>query len=239
MSDVISAEPGIHHSDVPAGNPVCPVCGRESADGLVDFNSLADDLKGIVAANPPGGALLSTVCPRCIALFERALAQLRADSVIVEQGGKVLPTPLRLDADHRFTGRGVTIAFLDSGFYAHPDLTTPDSRILAYHNIVPRADSTLTTTDPASWHGMMTSVVAAGNGAKSRGFYRSIAPDSNVVLVKVSKSGHISERNIKRGLEWVLAHRAEYNIRVVNISAGGDDEASYLTNPLCQTVERA
>ncbi|MBA3714680.1 MAG: serine protease, partial [Pyrinomonadaceae bacterium] len=39
-----------------------------------------------------------------------------------------------MDADARFTGRGVTIAFLDSGFYAHPDLTTPHNRILAYHN---------------------------------------------------------------------------------------------------------
>ena len=29
----------------------------------------------------------------------------------------------RLGADERFTGRGVTIAFLDAGFYAHADLT--------------------------------------------------------------------------------------------------------------------
>jgi len=28
-----------------------------------------------------------------------------------------------MNADERFTGRGVTIAFLDSGFYAHDDLT--------------------------------------------------------------------------------------------------------------------
>jgi len=30
---------------------------------------------------------------------------------------QALPTPLRLDADERFRGRGITIAFLDSGFY--------------------------------------------------------------------------------------------------------------------------
>ena len=156
-----------------------------------------------------------------------------------QQGGRVLPTPLRLDADERFAGRGVTIAFLDSGFYAHPDLTTPHNRILAYHNIMPDSQSTLETADPASWHGMMTSVVAAGNGTLSKGFYRSIAPEANVVLVKISTSGRIPERNIRRGLEWVMRHRREYDIRIVNISAGGDDQESYLSNALCKTVERA
>jgi serine protease AprX len=37
----------------------------------------------------------------------------------------VLPTPIRLNADGVRTGEGVTIAFLDSGFYPHPDLTEP------------------------------------------------------------------------------------------------------------------
>ncbi|HEY0080819.1 MAG TPA: S8 family serine peptidase [Pyrinomonadaceae bacterium] len=239
MPDTISLEPSAHHSDVPAGRPVCSVCGRESADGLVSLDSISDEIKPIVAANAPGGALVSSLCPRCVNLFERAWIQLRADAAIFEQGGRVLPTPLRLDSDERFTGSGVTIAFLDSGFYAHPDLTTPKSRILAYHNIVVGGASTLETTDPSSWHGMMTSVVAAGNGSKSNGFYRSIAPGSNVVLVKVSKSGRITEREIQTGLEWVLKHREEYGIRIVNISAGGDENESYLHNSLSRAVEDA
>ena len=43
-----------------------------------------------------------------------ALVQLRQDAAVFEQDGGVLPTPLRLGADPRFTGRGVTIAFLES-----------------------------------------------------------------------------------------------------------------------------
>ena len=47
---------------------------------------------------------------------------------------------MRLGADERFRGRGVTIAFLDAGFYAHPDLTQPQDRILAYVDVTnPRA----------------------------------------------------------------------------------------------------
>ena len=242
MSDVtISTQPTRLHSDRAAGQPICPVCGRESPHGLVPFNSLADGLQKIVAANAPAGVLLAEICPRCVELFERARIQLEVNAAVFEQGGSVLSTPLRLDADDRFTGRGVTIAFLDSGFYPHTDLTQPHNRIRAYHSIAATEgdQTTLETPDPSSWHGMMTSVVAAGNGGLSKGFYRGIAPDANVVLVKLAKSTRITEENIEHGLKWVMAHREEYNIHVVNISAGGDDEQPYLHNSLNETVEQA
>ena len=239
--EIISLEPTTLHSNLAAGKPACPVCGREAPDGLAPFDALSDELKTIVAANAPAGIIFAEICPRCVELFERARVQLQTDAAVFRQGGHVLSTPLRMDADDRFTGHGVTIAFLDSGFYAHTDLTEPRNRILAYHSIVAAEGdvTSLETPDPSSWHGMMTSVVAAGNGGLSYGFYRGIAPDANVVLVKLAKSGRISEESIQRGLEWVLAHRDEHNIRVVNISAGGDYEQSYLHNELAQTVERA
>ena len=46
-----------------------------------------------------------------------------------QQELKVLPTPMRRMRRAEFRGRGVTIAFLDSGFYAHPDLAKPRNRI--------------------------------------------------------------------------------------------------------------
>ena len=50
---------------------------------------------------------------------------------------QLLSIPERLDANPRFTGRGVVIALVDSGFYPHPDLMRPKRRIKAY------ADATL------------------------------------------------------------------------------------------------
>ena len=99
---------------------------------------------------------------------------------------RILPIGERLHADPSHAGRGVTVAFIDSGFYAHPDLTTPRNRILAYHDIYrPEAGvDALSQPDDSSWHGMMTSVVAAGNGALSNGRFRGLASESNVVLVK-------------------------------------------------------
>ncbi len=35
----------------------------------------------------------------------------------------LLPTPERLGALPDYTGRGVVIAFIDAGFYMHPDIS--------------------------------------------------------------------------------------------------------------------
>jgi serine protease AprX len=218
----------------------CQTCGR-SVLPLTSLSELPPSLREVIQANAPSTDDTALVCARCVDIFKRAKEQLESRAAIFEQVSFALPTPLRMDADERFTGSGTTIAFLDSGFYAHPDLTKPTNRIIAYHNIFATGgdQSSLDKPDVASWHGMMTSVVAAGNGHLSEGFYRGIAPDANVVLVKIGKSGHIPEESIERGLEWILDHRKELGVRIINISAGGDSVQTYLRNSLCQTVERA
>jgi serine protease AprX len=226
-------------ADIAAGEKVCPVCSRETRDEYVPLLALAEDLVKLIQANAPDTREFQAVCSRCVRLFERAKDQIAEDAAMQKDGSHVLSTPLRLDADERFTGKGVTIAFLDSGFYPHVDLTTPDNRIVAYRNMLDEDGdlASLFQPDVASWHGMMTSVVAAGNGSLSNGFYRGIAPGSDVVLVKLARTGRITEEDIRRGLEWILDNREKHNIRVVNISAGGDYEQSYLTDELSQTVE--
>jgi serine protease AprX len=86
---------------------------------------------------------------------------------------------------------------------------------------------------------MMTSVVAAGNGFLSGGLYRGIASEANVVLVKIGVAARVRHRDITRGIRWVVRNRRQYNIRIVNISAGGDYEAPYLADELCEAAEEA
>jgi len=227
------------NADITAGEQVCLVCSREARDEYVQLGNLPEDLQALIHANAPGSQDFQAVCVRCARLFERAKDQILSDAAMNKDGSFVLSTPLRLDSDERFTGKGVTIAFLDSGFYPHKDLTEPENRILAYQNMTTTSGevASLYQPDVASWHGMMTSVVAAGNGRLSNGFYRGIAPEANVVLVKLARTGRITERNIQDGLEWILENRTKFNVRIVNISAGGDFEHSYLHDSLSQTVE--
>lgn len=153
----------------------------------------------------------------------------------------VVPTALRLGVDPDRTARGVTIAFLDSGFYPHPDLTQPVSRIVAYKDIAnPRAKlQSNKMPEESDWHGTMTSVAAAGNGYLSDGVYRGLASEAQLVLVKVSENGKITEPTIERGLRWVIENKEPYNIRVVSISLGGDQDVPYTANAVDQAAEDA
>src|SRR5215510_9573268 len=153
----------------------------------------------------------------------------------------VIPTPVRLNANPEFTGKGVTVAFLDSGFCPHPDLVTPVNRVVAYEDLTKERRS-LFSTEPVEsweWHGTQTSVAAAGNGQLSNGVYRGLAHEAELVLVKVSERGRISEENIARGIQWVIANRERYNIRILNISLGGDDDVPCSKSIIDQAAEEA
>src|SRR2546426_1765397 len=132
-------------------------------------------------------------------------------------------------------GRGVTVAILDSGVAADADLIEPANRILASVNF---ADERL-TSDPGG-HGTHIAGIVAGNGTRAGGEFRGIAPQANVVDVRVlgrTGSGRIS--SVIRGIEWVLAHRTVYNIRVINLSFGARANLSYRADPMSAAVEIA
>ncbi len=144
----------------------------------------------------------------------------------------------RLGADPGPLGRGVTIAFLDSGFYPHADL---EGRLLAFHDASGQAGSLEPEQcrNPWNWHGMQTSVVAAGDGRLSRGRYRGLASGARVVLVQVSRQGRICDELIVAGLEWVRAHRERFGIRILNISVGSNQDGSFLDSEIAQAAEAA
>ena len=130
---------------------VCPVCERFVLGDPFPIAALPESLQSIITPNA-GTTNATEVCARCVELFSRAQRQIQSHASVFEQNDFVLPTPLRMDADERFTGRGVTIAFLDSGFYRHPDLTKPRNRIRAYQSIFAAEGDTssLETADVAS-----------------------------------------------------------------------------------------
>ena len=194
--------------------------------------------------------LLVTLLERGEELFHQAVQ--RAWPLDAEAAFGALPTPLRLHADPRFTGRGVTIAIADSGFAAHPDLIQPDNRVRAWVD-ASRAPVTARVFEPEEhpawpdsmaernhqWHGTMTSVVAAGNGFASRGLYRGIASEATVILLHLTDSdGRITDQSILRALAWIEANAERFGIRVVSLSVAGDAPVDAMLGPIEQAVER-
>ncbi|MCL6613841.1 MAG: S8 family peptidase, partial [Firmicutes bacterium] len=133
------------------------------------------------------------------------------------------------------TGRGVTIAVVDSGIDLHPDFLRPASRIVAWYDAVNHRP------DPYDDHGHGTHVagIAVGNGYASEGKYRGVAPEAGIAAVKVADAdGSAPMSQIIEGLQWVLDNRANYNIQVVNLSLGSDPSEPYWNDPLCLAVEK-
>ena len=133
------------------------------------------------------------------------------------------------------SGDGVAVAVLDSGVAADPDLTVPANRVVASVNFADQS----TASDPGG-HGTHVAGIIAGNGARSDGQFVGVAPQANIVGVRVISSrgsGRIS--SVIRGIEWTLAHSAAYNIRVLNLSFGAPSTLSYRADPLSAAVEIA
>ncbi|GAB2589186.1 S8 family peptidase [Kribbella endophytica] len=110
------------------------------------------------------------------------------------------------------TGRGVTVAVVDTGVDAqHPDLA---GRVAAARTFldVPAGDQV--------GHGTHVASTITGTGAASGGAYRGVAPDVRLVDAKVCDLEGCPEDAILAGLEWAAA---EQRAGVVNVSLGGPD----------------
>src|SRR5918911_4280601 len=133
----------------------CPACSRNVPPEIIARpEQIADKIMPLLTVSARGWEPGKEICTDCLGRFFHVYDELMATFPQFNlEELKVLPTPMRLDAPGELRGRGVTIAFLDSGFYAHPDLTLPRNRILKYVNVVERTRPTdLKKPQPSSWH---------------------------------------------------------------------------------------
>ncbi|GGK25483.1 hypothetical protein GCM10010965_17750 [Caldalkalibacillus thermarum] len=79
------------------------------------------------------------------------------------------------------TGKGVTIAVIDTGIYPHPDLINPENRLVAFKDFVNRHTEPYDDND----HGTHCAGDAVSNGYSSNGTYTGPASEAHVIGVKV------------------------------------------------------
>jgi serine protease AprX len=142
------------------------------------------------------------------------------------------------------TGRGVTVALVDTGI----DQTVPD---LA-GRVLPVRDDLSGRTFPclnlsgepgcadSYGHGTFVAGIIAGNGASSGAQWKGIAPQANLVSVKIAgRDGSADVSQVLAAIQWVVSFKDRYGIRVLNLSLGTDSTQSYRVDPLDYAVERA
>ena len=146
-----------------------------------------------------------------------------------------------LQTNHNLTGAGVTVAVVDTGIAPHGDLTLPSSRIVGWNDLVNNSGNPYDDNG----HGTHVAGLIGGNGATAaaNGYnvnFTRMAPNAGLVGVKVlDANGGGTVSVVIAGIDWCIAHRAAYNIRILNLSVGHPIGESYTTDPLCQACERA
>lgn len=123
-----------------------------------------------------------------------------------------------------YTGKGITIAFLDTGICSIPDFR---GRILCFKDFLNNKPHLYDDNG----HGTHVAGIASSNG-----YYKGVAPLSNIVMLKVlNESGQGNAADVISGIQWIVNNHKKYNIKIVNMSIGTSAPAQ--NDPLVEAVE--
>ncbi len=127
-------------------------------------------------------------------------------------------------------GYGVTVAVLDSGVGLHPDLK---QRVIGFQDFVHDKKSPYDDLG----HGTHVSGIIAGEGLMSGGQYTGVAPQANLVMLKVlNNNGTGNMQQVIDGIRWIIDYGDRYRIRIVNMSFGTKYSSKEEDEILCHAV---
>jgi serine protease AprX len=143
------------------------------------------------------------------------------------------------------TGTGIGVAVIDSGVAGDlVDFKGSDGRSRVVANVV-TAPGAQKAGDGLG-HGTHVAGIIAGNSFNRDprdplyGDYVGVAPDVNLIAIKASDEvGNSTVLDVINGIQFVVDHKTQFNIRVLNLSLSTDVPQSYKTDPLDAAVEYA
>jgi serine protease AprX len=132
------------------------------------------------------------------------------------------------------TGQGIGVAVIDSGITMHAALK---GKVVANVSMIDGDPS----TDDAYGHGTHVAGIIAGARMSTTSLFPSgIAPGVKLINIRVlGKDGSGYTSDVIAGIDWAVANRSRYNIRVINLSLGHPVMEPAATDPLCEAVRRA
>jgi serine protease AprX len=132
----------------------------------------------------------------------------------------------------KYTGKGVTIAYIDTGIKPHLDFVLCKNRLLKFVDLIEEKD----TAYDDNGHGTFVAGVGSGSGVVCNYKYEGFAPSSNIVSIKaLNKKGEASASKILEAMQWVYLNHKDYNIKVVCMSFGS--EPLGYNDPIMQGAE--
>jgi len=189
-----------------------------------------------VAARVPAAALDALAAdPGVRAVTPDGPLRMQAEPSPLHDASAVFPEVVGADRlwDRGWQGAGVAVAVVDTGIAKVGDLA---GRVVGGVDLTDEGDPYLDSFG----HGTFVAGVLAGDGRASDGANSGVAPQADLVPVKIAgRSGASDVSHVLAAIQWVVSFRARYDIRVLNLSLGTDSTQPYLRSPLNYAVERA
>jgi serine protease AprX len=138
-------------------------------------------------------------------------------------------------------GAGISVAIVDTGLAQHAGIFKdlegkPKDRILGWVDFV---EGRPAPHDP-NGHGTHIAGIIANSQINSNGEWNGIAPGVRLVGVRVlNEEGYGTYEKVIEGIEWVINHKDELNIKVLNLSLISQVHSPYWADPLNQAVMQA
>jgi serine protease AprX len=130
------------------------------------------------------------------------------------------------------TGRGVTVAFVDTGVADVPDLR---GRVVASADL----SNELNFADSFG-HGTFMAGLVAGDGASSSGRYVGVAPEASLMSIKVAGAeGSTSLGRVLMGVQLADSSAARFNVRVMLLALSSGSPLPPSIDPLSRALRRA
>lgn len=121
--------------------------------------------------------------------------------------------------DLHLFGKGVGVAFIDTGVSPHCDFLLERNRIVFFKDFIQGKQEVYDDNG----HGTFVCGVCSGNGALSNFRYSGIAPKSEIFALKaLNGQGEATANKILDAMEWVYDNHKKKNIKVVCMSFGSE-----------------
>jgi serine protease AprX len=135
-----------------------------------------------------------------------------------------------------YTGKGVTVAIIDTGVSPHNDLIYPTNRIVGFKDFINKE----TRPYDDNGHGTHCAGILASSGYSSKGKYRGIAPEANILSIKVlDEKGNGKTSDILSAVQWIIDSKEVYKTKIVNFSLGAIAQYRERKDPLVKAANRA
>jgi serine protease AprX len=136
-----------------------------------------------------------------------------------------------------FAGSSLTVAVIDSGIAPMADFS---GRIVGTYDFTNYQGGASVPAVDEYGHGSHVAGLLGSSGASSNGTYAGVAPGVKLLSLRVlTRNGSGKTSDVIAALQFAVANKSRFNIRIINLSLGHPVYESAQTDPLVQAVEAA